>query len=236
MKRKVLIALTALVVGLLGAILFQSNQAHQERDSRDTWEIRTEIREKQEIQESLLQQIREAEQRLDEYQHQNNQEQVELLKESVETLRKRAGLTEVQGEGIKITIEPIMADSDRVQKYPEIPPELLQRLFNELNTYGAKDIAIENERIIQTSPIRDVNGQTYVNNRPIPAVPVEIFVLAEDARELIEYMEVSKVNDYFAVENLGINYQLDFHITLPAYQQRIDFEYIRSAETEEGGN
>ncbi|SET85306.1 Uncharacterized conserved protein YlxW, UPF0749 family [Salinibacillus kushneri] len=235
MKRNVLISIAALLAGLMGTILFQSNQAHEERDSRDLWEVRTEIHDKQETQQNLYTQIHEAEQKLDEYQSQNNKERIELLKESVQKLKKRAGLTEIKGEGIKITIKPILVNSDRVQEYPEIPPELLQRLFNELYTYGANDIAIENERIIQISPVRDVNGETYVNNRPLPSVPVEISVLAEDAKELMEYMQVSKVNDYFAVENLEVQYQVDFHLTLPAYQQHIDLEYIRSAESEEGG-
>ncbi|MRG85488.1 DUF881 domain-containing protein [Salinibacillus xinjiangensis] len=234
--RKVIIAFVSLLIGLMVAILFQSNQQPEDRDTRDLWEIRTELRDKQMDQQNLYDQIREAEQTLEQYQRQSNEEQIETLKKSVEQLKVKAGLTEIDGRGIEIAVEPIFKESLDGQAYPTIPPELLYRLMNELYTYGATDIAIEQERIIDVSPIRVVNGTTYVNNRPLPPVPIKIYVLSRDSQKLLDYMQVSKVNDYFAVENLEISYRVDYHLTLPAYNHPTDLEWIEPVDSEEAGD
>ena len=45
-----------------------------------------------------------------------------------------------------------------------ISPDLLIRLINEINRFKAKAIEVDGKRIIYSSPIRDVNGNTTVNN------------------------------------------------------------------------
>lgn len=223
-----------MLAGFMVAVLFQSNQQPEARDTRDLWEIRTELKSEQVRQSNLYRQIREMENMIYQYESEPNIEKVETLKESVETLKEKAGLTEKIGKGVVITLKPIFRDLKLEQTYPTVPSDLMSRLFNELNIYGATDIAVENERIISVTPVRSVGGHTYINNRPIPPLPIDIYVLAKDVGKLIDYMEVSIINDYFAIENIELTFTEQNEITLPAYDQTIDYSALNTESKELG--
>ncbi len=230
-----LLAFVSLLAGLMVAVLFQSNQTTEVRDTRDLWEVRTDLREEQLKQQNLYKQIRDAEIIIEQYEGKSDREKLETLKESVNVLKEKAGLTEIKGKGLVIRVNPLYQDLQFGQVYPTVPPELLHRLINELNTYGANNIAIANERYTSITPIRSVNEYTYVNNHPLPPLPMEIKVLASDVEKLLDYMQVSRVNDYFAVENLELEYDIEHNLTLPKYDQSIDFKWLNSADFDETG-
>ena len=172
-KQHVAIGIVCLLIGLMIAILFNTNHQTIDRDTRDTWEIRTALLEEQKIQQNLYMEIAEAEQTLQEYQDQTEHQQIESLKNSIHELREQAGLTEKSGQGIIISLEPMYLEED-YQEYPEINAELLQLLINELNAAGAREMAVESQRVINITPIRDVNGNIYVNNSSIGELPTKI--------------------------------------------------------------
>ncbi|MFX3718817.1 DUF881 domain-containing protein, partial [Streptococcus suis] len=71
-------------------------------------------------------------------------------------------MTETTGPGVVLTIEPVYpADYVGPIKYT-ICPELVKRRINELNMYGAKEIAVADERLANTTAIREVNGVTKI--------------------------------------------------------------------------
>lgn len=217
------------------AIQFQSIQEPKERDTRDMWEIRMQLQAEQKAQQVLYQQLDELETTLQLYEDNAEQEQINTLMESVEALQMEAGLTDKTGRGITITINPIYQESDGPQVYPSVTPELLNRLINELNNYGATDIAIGNERYIGITPIRYVNGETYVNNRALSEIPFEIKVLSNDSKRLLDYMEVSQSKDDFIIENMMFEINIEDKLTLPSYDGNIDLEIVELDETNEAG-
>lgn len=231
---KVLFSIIFACIGFMVAIQFQSTQNPEQRDTRDLWEVRTEIQNQQKIQQQLYNKLAELDEMLTQYEGQTKQVKVETLKESIEELKMKAGLKEVTGEGVIIKVTPIFQNIDEEQSYPSVSPELLHRLMNELNTYGASDIAIANERITNVTPIRDVNGHTYVNNHPLPPLPVTIKVLAADAKRLLDYMQVSQSKDDFAIENLELKLSQKDRLTLPAYGNVPTLEYLEVDNNETG--
>ncbi len=84
----------------------------------------------------------------------NNQEASELLQEELERANMLLGKTDVQGEGIVITL------SDNRERKIEIY-DILQ-LINELKLAGAEAISINDERIIATTDIKEVNSMYIV--------------------------------------------------------------------------
>jgi uncharacterized protein YlxW (UPF0749 family) len=224
-----------MLAGIMVAIQFQSTQNPKERDTRDSWEIRSALQEQQKMQQQLFQKIEQIERTIDQYSEQSEEEKIQTLKNSIEKLTKKAGLTEVTGDGIIITIEPVFLEKDTVQTYPSIKPELLNRLINELNSFGAKDIAIENERITNLSPIRYVNGQTYVNNHPLPPLPISIRVLANNPKKLMDYIQVSQSKDNFAIDDLHLSAKIEDDLTLPKYDENISLKWVKVKEPEEAG-
>ncbi|CQR47787.1 hypothetical protein BN1058_02117 [Paraliobacillus sp. PM-2] len=230
LKSKIIVSILCIFIGFMIAIQFQTTSSSKQRETRDLWEVRAQLQEEQQQQQLLYQQLDKLEVVLEEYQDQSEQEQVAALQNSIQELKKKAGLVEKTSDGVKITIDGIFIDSPYAQEYPTVSPELLNRLLNELNTYGAKDIAIENERIVTTSPIRYVNGETYVNNHALPDLPIEVYVLSDNPQRLMDYMEVSQSKDDFSIENMSMQFTLIEEMTLPAYQERINFDLVEVNE------
>ncbi|MFD1018086.1 DUF881 domain-containing protein [Thalassobacillus hwangdonensis] len=234
-QSKWMISIVFGIAGFMVAIQFQTTTSIPEtRDTRDKWEIREELQSQQKNQRELLEKIAEADRVLQDYEVKAEKEQVETLKKSIDKLEDKAGLTEMTGNGITITIEPIFQDfGEAPQTYPEVTPELLSRLINELNTYGAKGIAIGNERVTNLTPIRNVNGATYVNNRPLNDLPLEITVIANNPKKMLDYVQVSEARDMFAIDSLGMNAEIAREIVLPKYEDSLNLEILEAKNAEE---
>lgn len=235
MKSTVIFSVIALLLGIMIAIQFQTTNEPVVRDTRDVWEIRSDLKKGQEVQKQLLNQVEKVDQTIEKYQSKSEQEKLDTLNKSLEELKKKAGLTEVKGRGITISINPIFQDLQYGQSYTSISPTLLNRLINELNMYGATDIAIANERIINLSAIRSVSDFTYVNNHPLPPLPIEIKVIASEPNRLLDYMQVSQSKDYFAIENLDLTARLSSDLVLPKYEQRLLLNGLSIQESKEKG-
>ncbi|MDX8044932.1 DUF881 domain-containing protein [Gracilibacillus sp. S3-1-1] len=232
--QRFMVGIVCLVLGFLVAIVVNSNHQATERDTRDTWEIRTSLLEEQQAQQELYKEIEEAENTLRQYKESTEHQQIDSLKQSIEQLREQAGLIEIQGSGVVVTLQPLFLDEES-QEYPSINAELLQLLINELNTAGASEIAIENQRVINITPIRDVNDNIYVNNSSIGDLPIEITILTDNPEQLINQVEVSEIGDYFALENVTISIEAKNEVSLPAYDDQIDLHHIDIVDvTEEG--
>ncbi|UOQ85491.1 DUF881 domain-containing protein [Gracilibacillus salinarum] len=228
-KQYVTISFICLLIGFMVAILFNTHQQPAERDTRDSWEIRTAIQEEQITQQNLYQEIAEAQNMLSDYEDQTQLQQIESLKESINDLRKKAGLTEVEGKGVQITLEPMFLDEE-YQEYPKLNAELIQLLINELNAAGVKEIAIDDQRIISLTPIRDVNGNVYVNNTSIGDLPVQIKLLANEPDRVINHIEVSEIADYFALENVTINMIEKDSITITKYDGPLNVDELKDTD------
>ncbi|SFL99930.1 Uncharacterized conserved protein YlxW, UPF0749 family [Gracilibacillus orientalis] len=233
-KQHFTIGLVCLLIGFMIAILFNTNYQTTERDTRDTWEIRTALLEEQKVQQNLYTEIAEAENTLREYREQTEHQQIESLQNSIQQLREQAGLTEKQGQGLIIKLEPMFLDDD-YQEYPEINAELLQLFINELSAAGATEMAIENQRITNITPIRDVNGNIYVNNTSIGDLPTEIYVLTNNSEEIVNHIEVSEIGDYFALENVTMSISKQSDIVLPEYDDLIDLQDVDIVDVPEEG-
>lgn len=229
------VSAVCLLVGLMISILYNSNQQEQAADNRDLWEIRMSLIEEQQKQQQLYKEIEENERLLLQYVEQSEQEQINSLKESIELLEIKAGLTEKKGPGIIITLEPVFVDNEEESvSYPELNAELLQYLINDLNNYGATDIAIGEQRLTNFSPIRNVNGRVYVNNDPLPDLPLSINVLALDHEKLHNHLMLSEINTYFALERVSLTIDIQNEVTVAPYRHSIQMDGVDLADIKDG--
>ncbi|MCA0983565.1 DUF881 domain-containing protein [Halobacillus yeomjeoni] len=228
-QSKWMVGLVCLFAGFMVAVQFQTTAGEPEiRDTRDEWEVREALVKQQDVQQELLQKISEADQTIENYEEKSSAEQVAALKKSIEKLEKKVGLTEVEGEGVSIEISAIFIENiEGVQAYPAVTPQLLSRLLNELNTFGADEISIGNERITSLSPVRDVNGSTYVNNRPFPPLPVQIKVLTDQPEKLRDYIHASQSKEIFNIENLDLQAEVKEELTLPKYDDPLHLKIFK---------
>lgn len=231
-KQWVFTAITFLI-GFMLAIQFQSTNEPDIRDTRDIRELRNELIAEQEKRQQLTIEIHKAENLLNKYNEliENDEDDViDVISEQIQELREEIGLEEKTGKGLLITVEtiengPFFGFERRIP-----PPAVFRQLINELNIYGAKHIAIENERIIATSAFRDVNEITYVNSRRLPPPPIEIKVLADNPEVLKNHMIVSDAVEYFEINGFSLTFETKNKLTLPAYEQTIRVRFMEKAE------
>ena len=101
---------------------------------------------------------------------QSNEEAKELVNKELKEAQTNFGLTNVEGEGVIITLtdtEKMGFDAD----------DLLE-LINELRDSGAEAISVNNQRIVNTSDIVTISTRIRVNSKNISS-PYEIKAIGE---------------------------------------------------------
>jgi uncharacterized protein YlxW (UPF0749 family) len=239
-KRKINISFTliATLVGFMIAIQFQTVKKPVERDTRDIWQLREALLKEKELQSNLLREIRSNEEKLSAYESKRKQSKEQALNDTLQELKGEAGLTDITGPGITLLIEPVMEDVQLGAPVKDsVSPELLKRLLNELNMYEAKYVAIDGQRVINTTVIRDINGETKIDGHTIKGLPIEIKIGVDDmntAENLSNRMKVSKARDEFFTESLRLEVSASNpDIRIPAYDNSIRVKYMEPIK--EGG-
>nr|WP_249365352.1 DUF881 domain-containing protein [Cytobacillus citreus] len=222
------------------AIQFRTVKEPVVRDTRDTWQLREDLIKENELQLKLIREVRSNEEKISKYETELKQSKEQVLRDTLGELKAEAGLTDVNGNGIILIIEPIYEELLLGTAVSTVSPDLLKRLVNELNMYGAMQISIDNQRIINTTVIRDINGETKIDGHSLNGFPIEIKVIAENAKsadKLFKRMQVSKSADEFFVDNLRVKVvKPDEMIEIPAYQNTIRIRDMKPMDSEKGGN
>ncbi|PLR77479.1 NgoFVII family restriction endonuclease [Bacillus sp. V3-13] len=239
-KKMVSFTVIALIVGFMLAIQFQTVKEPVVRDTRDTWQLREDLLKEKEIQSRLIREIRSNEDKLAQYETERSQSKEQALRTTLEELKLEAGLTDVSGPGIILTIEPIYEQIVLGESVSDISPELLKRLVNELNMYDAKHISIAGQRIINTTVIRDINRETKIDGYPLNSMPIEVKIITENietAEKLFNRMQVSKSAEDFFIDNLRMTVSSPKEsLTIPAYQDSIRVRNMEPLDPGKGGD
>nr|WP_279665029.1 DUF881 domain-containing protein [Ectobacillus ponti] len=214
------------------AVQYQTLQQPDTVDTRDEWQLKERLKVEQEAQVHLLQEERKYRRQLEGYEQKLQEGKEAALQETVQELRERAGLTEKTGPGIRLHLAPLLPGG--VGAVPVLSPQLLQRLVNELYTYGAGAIQIADQRIVLTTPIREINGRLSVNGAPLPALPMDIEVISGDAQKLYDRMKVSSSFDYFAIDNIELTMTKEEHLILRPSSRPVRLPEMREVKKESG--
>lgn len=236
-KNGISFSLLTMIFGLMLAIQFQTIKEPIVRDTRDMWQLREDLKKEQQLQVELLSEIRKYNEIIETYEAEENQNPEAALKETLNVLKEEAGLTEVTGSGIIITIDKLFSEELIGAPIQKISPELLKRLINELNSYDADEISIQGRRLMNSTVIRDINGQTKMDNFSLHTYPIEIKVISENADKLYNRMNASTTDEDFAIDNLSLTVSKPIEsLTIPAYEDTIRVKNMKPLETKEGGN
>lgn len=224
------------VIGFMTATQYNTVNTDDSRDSRDTWEIRQQLSREKQLHSELLSEISLLDDTLGKYSDEATQDPEAVLKETVEDLRVSAGFSQVTGPGIELEISPSLEAIALGTEITEIPPDLLIRLVNEINRFNGIELAIAGERVINTTAIRDINGYTTVNTKPISTPPFTIGITAtsmEEARKLASHLTASAIHDDFYIDDLTITIsEPQKKLALPAFDGEINMEHLQAGEGE----
>lgn len=222
-----------LIVGFMLAVQYNTVQQPETRDTRDIWEIREELSSEKQLHSELLSSIRSVNGTITKYENLQSESPAQALNETLESLKKRAGLTEVKGPGLVLKIEPSLEGQVLGQSITAISPDLLIRLINEVNRFKGHYIDVDGKRIIYSSPIRDINGQTTVNSLNVRTPPFKIRIgtdSLENAEMLYNHLQSSMIADDFFIDNLSLTIEKPVtSLTIPAFNQTINNNYLKEA-------
>lgn len=146
----------------------------------------------------------------------NDNNSIELLKTDLSKIETSVGYTDVQGNGIVITV------SDGEQRVTAI--NLLDLIY-ELKYVGAEAISINDERIVSTSDIVDiqdkfifVNGQRLISPYTIKAIGNKSYL--ESAINIKEGYK-----DQMEQEGKKVSYKLQDNVIIKKYNGVLEINY-----------
>ncbi|MEZ0535670.1 DUF881 domain-containing protein [Caldicellulosiruptoraceae bacterium PP1] len=168
---QVAIAILLFLLGMLISMQLksvrESNQAKNIEKARAI-ELALQINQLRQENNALKSQIYDLEKKIKEYQDSasNISKTTEILQQDLDNTKLLAGLTDLEGPGIIITLDDSKAPSD-----PNVDPntfllhdsDILQ-VINELKAAGAEAISINDQRIISTTEIRCAGPTVSINN------------------------------------------------------------------------
>ncbi len=221
------------IIGLMLAVQFQSTQEPVVRDTRDIRELRRDLLTEQERRQQLNTEVEKIQTLLAQYESavdNRDQDILDVLSQQVEDLRMEAGLSEMSGEGLIIKVDTLYNDQFYGQARRTPSPDIFRFLVNELNIYGANEISVGNERLIANSAFRSVNGVTYLNNRRLPPLPIEIRILSDKAERLHNQMVVSTSVEEFEIEGFSLSFEIVDEVVVPAYDQTRRVRYMEEVK------
>lgn len=106
-----------------------------------------------------------------------------VLDEQLQEVKAFAGLTEVEGPGIVVTLRDSTKPPQAFQQEQIIHDGDVLRVVNELWNAGAEAIAVNGHRVVTTTSIRCVGSTILVNNSPV-ASPVTVRAIGDGATML----------------------------------------------------
>lgn len=224
------------IIGLMMAVQYNTINEPDSRDTRDVWEIRQELSKEKQLRSELLSEIGQMDDTLKKYEATSKESPEQALKETVTELRSQAGLTEAKGPGIVVSIEPSPEAIAFGQDIQGISPDLLIRFVNSINSFKNLEISIDGQRLVNTTAIRDINGNTTVNTKPVQTPPFAVKIVAgtmEDTEKLYNYLLSSPLMDDFYIDDLTVTVtEPKDQVVVEAYDGEISNQYLKEAGEE----
>lgn len=162
------------------------------------------------------------------------------LQRDIQLQQTAAGITELSGEGIIITLEDNSTGASAAKAGDPgnyrpndyiIHDKNLLYLVNELKEAGAWGIAVNSQRIAASSDIRCVGSVIMVNSTRV-APPFEISATG-NSKKLKEAIEEGREYYYLKTNNFPIQIKTARNITLPAYTGSFSPKYMASASSQQ---
>lgn len=194
-----------MIVGFMVAIQYNSLKSPEKRDTRDIWAIRQELAKEKQVHSELLSEIKEIDRTIRTYKSLDDKNAGSALTETVKKLHSQAGLTDMTGPGLVLTIEPSPESVAYGLPITGISPDLLTRFVNELNRFNGIVLEIDGKRFTMMSSIRDINGVTSVNGLQVSTPPFKLKIISPSIAEserLYNYLLGSSIHDDFYLDNL----------------------------------
>lgn len=161
---------------------------------------------------------------------QTEDETKELLKQDLTVALKNAGLTDVRGPGLVITMNDSLADLGATDlNYYLVHDEDLLNVVNELKASGAEAISINDQRVVAMSEIRCAGTTILVNGQRL-APPYVIKAIGDSA--MLESGVTLRGGYVDILKGWGIRFDItkESDIFIPKYSKVISNKFMTTVE------
>ncbi|QDX95169.1 DUF881 domain-containing protein [Brevibacillus laterosporus] len=237
-NRKITFILTIIsaIIGIMLATQIQSTKHPKQADARSVIELRKALLKEQEKSKDLLADISKQGELLAQYEASlSSVETIGVMKEELNRTKKLAGLDVVEGKGIIIRIENMEVpvgdhwegDAPHIEESASslMLDVDLRWLTNELLANGATVIAINNNRLISNSSIRNVGEEIQVDTKTI-RLPYEIKALG-DPETLLSSMKLEGVESTFQSMNKIVKMEAQDHLIIPPFTGNKQMRFMK---------
>ena len=224
---KIAIMLVSMILGLMLATQFKNVQnVGGDVSLRRTQELTSQI---QKLNQDIAGQqnyIKDLEKRVSEYENAAKDEGKinDAMYNELERSRILAGLVELEGAGVIVTVNVVpVNDWGESGIVRNVYHEDLLMLVNELNAAGAEALAINDERIISTTEIRNAGDYIVINTNRYSA-PFEIKAVGNPDTLEASLKLLGGVTDTLG-EELEIKIRREEKIRIPKYNGTLQYNY-----------
>jgi uncharacterized protein YlxW (UPF0749 family) len=182
-------------------------------------ELRTELSSWKSKYDEIVAKLEDTEEKISNYKEdiENNEENSQLLVQELDDTRAYLGYTDVEGEGICIVIK----DTDESQ----VQSSDLLSLVNELRLAGAEAISINDERIVSTTEIVNVDTRFIIINGKRIVGPFTIKAIG-DKKYLDSAISIKGgYVDQIKAKELDIDYSTQDDLEILKYTGEMKLEY-----------
>ena len=162
----------------------------------------------------------------------NENDYVRSLIDEKEKYQVQAGLTDVKGEGLAITIKDPPATGSEANEISTITYncELLLSLVNKLKEAGAEAISINDERIVQTTEISLAGGNVNINgNATAPPYTVKAIGPADIMKSAIT-IRMGIVDQMTGDFNLVVKISSRDKLKIEKYNGVVSLDYAKAVK------
>lgn len=168
-------------------------------------------------------------------------QKLQLLSADLQKANVLAGMVAVSGPGVDVTLRdsknPPPKPTDMSQEaYVELSrPYLIhdqdiQMVINELRAAGAEAIAVNDQRVVATTPVRCVGPSVLVNNVPTNGSPVHIQAIGDPDTLVSSLTMTNGVSDqYKFTDPTMFSMDKKESLTLPAFAGATPLRYAKPA-------
>lgn len=204
-KFQIAIAFVCIVLGLMLAVQFRTvKQGVGTVSEYRARELSAQLKKLKDERDALLRVKSDYESKIQQYENSASQSSVsaKLLKDELDKARILAGLEDVEGPGIIVTLDDLKFGE--TTNYALIDNTTLLLVLNELNAAGAEAVSINDQRVISSTEIRSTSG-VRININTVAFAPPFVFKAIGDPATLEAALRLrggimeSIVNDGIAV-------------------------------------
>lgn len=226
-KFQMSLALVCIVLGVMLSIQFKTVKTGigpvSENRAR---ELASQLKNVKEDRDNLLTIKNDLEKKIREYEQQASTGSVsaKLLKTELDNARIIAGLEDVEGPGILITLDDLMFGE--TVGFPLISHDRMLLLVNELNAAGAEAISINDQRIISSTEIRQAG--THININTVEFAPPFKFKAIGDPKTLEgAIMMRGGIIEDIQNSEIAVTVTQEQKITIPKYNGVIEKKFSK---------